>query len=71
MSYVLLAKNNITEDTGICTRVYLDESEMEEYLPVYQALFPDFTVKDMEAVRKCEYEWYDGTNSPYIYSDLD
>ena len=49
----------------------LDEFEMEEYLPLYQQLFPNFTMKDMEAVRWCEYEWYDGTNSPYLYSEYE
>lgn len=51
--------------------VLLSGSEMEEYLPLYRKLFPKFTLKDMEAVRRCEYVWYDGTNSPYLYSDLD
>ena len=49
----------------------LDESEMEEYLPLYQRLFPHFTKKNMEAVRWCEYEWYDGTNALYLYSEWD
>jgi hypothetical protein len=49
----------------------LDIFDMEEYLSKYQRLFPNFTMKDMEAVRRCEYEWYDGTNAPYLYSDYD
>lgn len=49
----------------------LEESEMEKYLPLYQKLFPHLTMREMEAVRWCEYEWYDGTNAPYLYSDLD
>ena len=53
------------------TAVPLYESEMEGYLPLFQKLFPNLTLKDMEAVRWCEYEWYDGTNAPYLYSDLD
>ena len=47
----------------------LNEAEMKEYLPVYQSLFPHFTLKDMEAVRECIYEYYDGGNAPYLYSD--
>ena len=49
----------------------LSEEEMNDYLPEYQELFPHFTLKDMEAVRRCKYEWYDGTNPSYFYSDLD
>ena len=30
-----------------------------------------FTLKDMEAVRKCEYDWYDGGRASYFYSELD
>ena len=51
--------------------VPLDESEREEYFPLYRQLFPHFTMKDMEAVRLCEYEWYDGTDAPYLYSELE
>ena len=47
----------------------LTESEKEEYLPLFRTLFPRFTIKDMESVRRCEYEWYDGTNPPYLYSE--
>ncbi|MDO5133626.1 MAG: hypothetical protein Q4D81_11710 [Eubacteriales bacterium] len=46
----------------------LDESDMKEYLPVYQSLFPHFTLKDMEAVRECIFEYYDGSDAPYLYS---
>ena len=49
----------------------LSDEEMKDYLPEYQELFPHFTLKDMEAVRRCKYEWYDGTNPSYFYSDLD
>ncbi len=49
----------------------LDRNEAERYLPLYQALFPRFTLEDMRSVRRCEYEWYDGTNAPYLYSDYD
>ena len=49
----------------------LNESEMREYLHLYQRLFPHITLKEMEAVRRCEYEWYDGSNAPYLYSEMD
>ena len=49
----------------------LDEDDAEYYLPRYQRLFPHFTLKDMEAVRKCIFEWYDGTCAPYLYSEWD
>ena len=49
----------------------LKESELDEYLPLYQWLFPHFTREEMRAVRWCEYEWYDGSNAPYLYSELD
>lgn len=49
----------------------LSDEEMKDHLPEYQELFPHFTLKDMEAVRRCKYEWYDGTNPSYFYSDLD
>ena len=49
----------------------LDEDEKAEYLPVFRALFPDFTPEDMDAVRYCRYEWYDGSNAPYYYSDYE
>ena len=49
----------------------LDEDEMKEYLPEYQSLFPRFTLKDMEAVRKCTFEWYDGSGAAYLYSEWD
>lgn len=53
------------------TALELEEYEKEEYLPIFQELFPDFTLKDMDAVRWCRYEWYDGSNAPYYYTDLD
>ena len=49
----------------------LSKKRAEKYLPLYRKLFPWFTLKDMAAVRWCRYEWYDGTNAPYLYSDLD
>ena len=53
------------------TAMPLGKAEMEQYLPLYQRLFPYFTLRDMRAVRRCEYEWYDGTNAPYLYTDYD
>ena len=47
----------------------LEEREKKKYLPKYKRLFPDFTIKDMDAVRWCSYEWYDGTEARYMYSD--
>lgn len=49
----------------------LEEAELEEYLPLFRRLIPHFTRKEMEAVRWCEYDWYDGSNPPYLYSDWD
>ena len=49
----------------------LDEAELDQYLPLFRRLFPHFTRKEMEAVRWCEYEWYDGSNPLYLYSDWD
>ena len=49
----------------------LDENDRKEYLPEYQRLFPQFTLKDMDAVRLCVFEWYDGSGASYLYSPLD
>lgn len=49
----------------------LDDGEKEEYLPLYQELFPHFTLEDMANVRWCRYEWYDGSEAAYLYSDLE
>ena len=49
----------------------LDEDEKEKYLPEYQVLFPQFTLKDMDAVRLCSFEWYDGSGASYFYSCWD
>ena len=46
----------------------LDEDEMKQYLPIYQSLFPHLTLKDMENVRECVFEYYDGSDAPYLYS---
>ena len=47
----------------------LTAAEKKKYLPLYQSLFPRFTLADMEAVRRCGYEYYDGGDAPYLYSD--
>ena len=49
----------------------LKKKEAERYLPLFKALFPRFTLKDMEYVRWCRYEWYDGSDAPYLYSDTE
>ena len=49
----------------------LTKRQAEKYLPLYRKLFPWFTPEDMKAVRWCRYEWYDGTDAPYLYSDPD
>ena len=59
------------DDGGSYKVSRLDEAEMKKYLPEYQRLFPHFTMKDMEAVRLCDYEWYDGSDAPYLYSEYD
>ena len=48
-----------------------DEFDKEEYLPEYQELFPQFTLEDMDAVRLCYFEWYDGCGASYLYSYWD
>ncbi len=45
----------------------LTKEEMEEYLPYYQAVLPDFTLDDMKAVHYCRYEWYNGAEPSYCY----
>ena len=47
--------------------VCLNEFDKKEYLPVFQELFPGFTMEDMDAVHMCEYEWYDGSDAPYLF----
>jgi len=41
--------------------------EKIKYLPLFQALFPDFTLAKMDDVHYCRYEWYDGSDAPYYY----
>ena len=45
----------------------LTQKEQEKYLPLYQKLFPAFTLEDMNGVHYCRYEWYDGAEAPYYY----
>lgn len=54
------ANNNVSE---------LDDTEINDYLPEYRKLFPHFTPEDMKAVRKCTFEWYDGSGATYLYSN--
>lgn len=45
----------------------LSQREKKKYLPLYQELFPDFTIEDMEYVHYCRYEWYNGAEPAYKY----
>ena len=45
----------------------LNKDEKIKYLPIFQALFPDFTLAKMDDVHYCRYEWYDGADAPYYY----
>ena len=48
---------------------FLSSEKKNKYLPEYQRLFPHFTLKDMDAVRWCKFEWYDGSGAAYLYSE--
>lgn len=41
--------------------------EKEQYLPVFQPMFPGFTLKQMDSVHYCAFTWYDGTDAPFCY----
>ena len=45
----------------------LTQEEKEKYMPLYQMLFPDFTIEKMEKIHYCRYEWYDGAEAQYFY----
>lgn len=45
----------------------LTQDEKEKYMSLYQKLFPDFTLENMNDVHYCHYEWYDGSEAPYYY----
>ena len=45
----------------------LTQAEREKYFPLYQRLFPDFTLENMNDVHYCSYEWYDGSEAAYLY----
>ena len=45
----------------------LKADEKEKYLPLYQELFPGFTLENMNDVHYCRYEWYDGAEAQYCY----
>ena len=49
-----------------CARPLTPE-EQAEYLPLYQKLFPGFSPEQMNDVHYCRYEWYDGSDAPYMY----
>lgn len=51
---------------GDCARP-LTQEEKEKYLPLYQKLFPHFTLENMNDVHYCQYEWYDGAEAQYLY----
>ena len=55
-----------TYNANDCARS-LDEDEKAKYLPLFQSLFPDFTLEKMSDVHYCSYEWYDGSDAPYSY----
>ena len=57
-------ENTYHENDGVRP---LTQEEREEYLPLYRELFPDFTLENMDDVHYCYYEWYDGTEAPYMY----
>ena len=61
----LPAEENAYHETD-CARP-LDADEKRRYLPLYQKLFPGFTLERMEDVHYCRYEWYDGSEAPYLY----
>ena len=57
-------ENTYNENDGVRP---LTQEEKEKYLPLYYKLFPDFTLENMDDVHYCHYEWYDGTDAPYMY----
>ena len=46
----------------------LTKAQIKKYLPLYRKLLPDFTEEQMQYVRYCTYEWYDGAEPQYFYS---
>lgn len=55
-----------TSHTIDCARP-LEQHEKERYLPLFQKLFPGFTLDNMNDVHYCRYEWYDGSEAVYLY----
>ncbi len=45
----------------------LSGAEKRRYLPAFRRLFPGFTLARMQDVHYCRYEWYDGSDAPYLY----
>ncbi len=45
----------------------LTAEEKERYLPVFQTMFPQFSLREMDDVHYCAYVWYNGADAPYCY----
>ena len=45
----------------------LSAEEKTLYLPCFQKMFPQFSLREMEDVHLCAYVWYDGCDAPYCY----
>ena len=45
----------------------LTAAEKKLYLPVFQKMFPQFSLREMEDVHYCAFVWYNGTDAPYCY----
>ena len=67
LDYILSDRAPIFGDGAKKYARSLTDFEKEKYLPVFQTLFPDFTLEQMEDVHYCEYSWYDGTEAPDCY----
>ena len=66
IDYVLEYDYEGSGDYGKIRSLY--ESEKEKYLPVFKQLDPEI---DMNNVRLVEFCWYNGTEAPSYYNDLD
>ena len=45
----------------------LSANEKKLYLPTFQRMFPQFSMREMDDVHYCAYAWYDGGDAPYCY----
>ena len=45
----------------------LTAEEKERYLPAFQTMFPQFSLREMDDVHYCAFVWYNGTDAPYCY----